>query len=127
MAKLETDQKRKPHYALIKNQLKRIGYAGIDWALESKTIKRIKAPNSKVPLYELRCLPETTRVMVHLHPRKKDRLVVLLFDFKGHKAGKSMGGIRKQDVQRGMELAAIAQELMKAEEAEGHEEPKLDI
>lgn len=126
MDELETDSKRSSHYHRIYRELYRVASMGLDWALESKAIKMLKQSHGGIPLYELRCLPGTTRVMIYLHSGKPSQLVVLLFDFKGHKASKSIGGIRKQDLEKGQRLAKIAKRLMEEKECGRHEEQELD-
>ena len=126
MDELEADSKRSSHYHRIYRELYRVASMGLDWALESKTIKLLKQSHGGIPLYELRCLPGTTRVMIYLHPSKPSQLVVLLFCFTGHKASKSTGGIRKRDLKKGQRLAKIAKKLMEEKERREHGEAKLD-
>lgn len=101
---LEGDPKKQKRAALIKRAAERVERYGIEWARESKTLRKI---DSKLFVYELRVAENVIRVMTYLH---KGVVPVYLFDFDGHK-GKS-GNISSSDKEKGRNLAKIAQAIL---------------
>ena len=109
--KMANSPKKRNDLRLILKQLERIEKAGLDWAFSSETLKPLKSSGSP-PVHELRCMPQTNRVMTYLHRKGEETILVLLFDFEGHKASKSMGGINNETLAKGHRLAEIAKELL---------------
>jgi|GEM_PF-1892460 hypothetical protein len=106
------DSRREHEAALITRATVRLLLNGADWGMASQTLKLLKG-RTDVALYELRVKATVYRVMVYLH-NDLVRTPVLLCAFKGHRSTKG-GGIREQDMQRGLELAKIARNLMEQE------------
>lgn len=86
---------------------------GSSWALTTCHLKRLKDPKHSIAIYELRISGSVHRVMAYIHD-DPNQTPVLLFHFEGHK-GLSRGGIKQATLDKGRELASIAQSLMRKE------------
>ncbi len=111
---LAHDYRKREEAAAITRAAVRLAERGTKWALECQILKRLKVSNKGLAVYELKVRRKRYRVMTYLHDDAR-QTPVLLFSFMGH-AGLSGGGIRKETLQKGMNLAYEARALMNKEE-----------
>lgn len=107
--------KTRQRAAAIVRSIERLLQNGLDWGFASKTVKRLHGNYGDIVLYETRCNGQVIRVMTYIHGGANGT-PVFLFDFDGHKARSSIGGISHETLRRGEQLAVIAKELMNAQE-----------
>ncbi|MCH3943875.1 MAG: hypothetical protein WAY93_09240 [Atopobiaceae bacterium] len=111
-----TNGKTRGDASLIARSVKRLLISGQEWGFQSGGLKGpLHGVRGEIALYEVRCAKKRTvlRLMTYLH-NDSERTPVFLFEFKGHQASESIGGIPPADLRRGEDLAVIARQLMKA-------------
>lgn len=109
LEEMATDPKRREEAALISRSLIRIYENGLDYAVTAGLLKPLKGA-ADVSLFEVKAKRTVFRVMSYVTNRQ-DILLVLLFDFKGHRQNASEG-IPKQTMAKAIELAKIAKQLI---------------
>lgn len=106
---MSSDPKRREEAAVIARCLIRIYENGLDYAVAAGLLKPLKGAKG-VALFEVKAKRTVFRIMSYAAGRP-EAIIVLLFDFEGHRRHSS-GGIPQTTMNKALELAQIAKRLI---------------